>query len=389
MSRPAEYRFVQALDVLFLRGNKLFGDPGSHGESLIPPWPSVAAGALRSRILVDDGFDLGAFARAQLEHPALGTPQRPGSFAITHFSLGRVNADGRAEVIATLPDDVVITEDADGKIASVSLLHPQALSAAIQSSAPTPMLPVLAQAERGKAAGGYWLTAKGFAQYLAGETPAQDTLLKSNALWSIDTRVGVGLDPATRSAADGHLFSMQAVGLRPEVGFIIGAAGAALPLRGMLRLGGDGRAAAISSATVSPVPQIALSSLAQTQRARIVLTSPGVFENGWLPNGIVTDSAGEFRIDLPGISARLVSAAVSRPETISGWDLALNEPKPAELAAPAGSVYWFDQLQATPDALGKLADLGLWGDRSDTAEHARQAQRRAEGFNRFAWAAWR
>ncbi len=31
--------FIEPLDVLFLRGNKLFGDPGSHGESLIPPWP--------------------------------------------------------------------------------------------------------------------------------------------------------------------------------------------------------------------------------------------------------------------------------------------------------------------------------------------------------------
>ncbi len=35
--------FIEPLDVLLLRGNKLFGDPGSHGEALIPPWPSVAA----------------------------------------------------------------------------------------------------------------------------------------------------------------------------------------------------------------------------------------------------------------------------------------------------------------------------------------------------------
>ena len=57
-----QYRFLEPLDVLFLRGNKLFGDPGSYGESLIPPWPSVAAGALRSRILADDGVNLTDFA---------------------------------------------------------------------------------------------------------------------------------------------------------------------------------------------------------------------------------------------------------------------------------------------------------------------------------------
>jgi len=36
--------FLEPLDVLFLRGNKLFGDPGSFGESLVPPWPSGGGG---------------------------------------------------------------------------------------------------------------------------------------------------------------------------------------------------------------------------------------------------------------------------------------------------------------------------------------------------------
>ena len=49
--------FIEPLDVLILRGNKLFADAGSHGEALMPPWPSVAAGALRSRMLIDAGID--------------------------------------------------------------------------------------------------------------------------------------------------------------------------------------------------------------------------------------------------------------------------------------------------------------------------------------------
>ena len=48
--------FIEPLDVLILRGNKLFADAGSHGEALMPPWPSVAAGALRSRMLIDAGI---------------------------------------------------------------------------------------------------------------------------------------------------------------------------------------------------------------------------------------------------------------------------------------------------------------------------------------------
>ena len=40
--------FLEALDVLYLRGNQHFGSPGAHGAALMPPWPSLAAGALRS-----------------------------------------------------------------------------------------------------------------------------------------------------------------------------------------------------------------------------------------------------------------------------------------------------------------------------------------------------
>ncbi len=101
------YRFLEPLDVLFLRGNKLFGDPGSYGESLVPPWPSVAAGALRSRILADDGVDLAEFAQGTLTHPQLGTPDNPGDFAVTAFHLARRTEDQQVEVLIAPPADLV------------------------------------------------------------------------------------------------------------------------------------------------------------------------------------------------------------------------------------------------------------------------------------------
>ena len=83
-----------------------------------------------------------------------------------------------------------------------------------------------------------------------------------------------------------------------------------------------------------------------------------------------------------GIRGRLVCAAVPRAEVISGWDLARWQPKPAQRAAPAGSVYWLEELEATPVQLGKLADHGLW------PESGYASQRRAEGFNRFVFATY-
>lgn len=376
-------RFIEPLDVLFLRGNKLFGDPGSYGESLVPPWPSVAAGALRSRLLADERVDLAAFARGEVDHPSLGTPAAPGSFAVTAFHLARRFANGRVEPLIAPPADLVVSES-ESKV-GVRCLQPTVLVTGLQASASLPMLPVLAEVQRGKPASGYWLTQSGWEKYLQGGTPAAGDLIKANQLWAIDHRVGVGLDAQTRRAADGKLFSVQAVSMVQhqhaaagfDVGFMAAVTGAALPKDGNVRLGGDGRGAALHVCDAS-LPLADYTAISAARRCRIVLTTPGIFANGWRLPG--ADAAGHFA--LGGVRGKLVCAAVPRSETISGWDLARHQPKPAQRVAPAGSVYWLEEIDATPEALGKLVAAGLW------AEPCEDASRRAEGFNRFAFAAY-
>lgn len=417
-----ETRFIEPLDVLFLRGNKLFGDPGSYGEALIPPWPSVAAGAIRSRMLADERIDLAAFARSEIDHPTLGTPTTPGAFSIAAFQLARRLKGGRVEALFQMPADCVVSETAEGKI-TVTPLTPTPVPPAgeglqiasprpmgegqgervgITCSAPLPLLPVLVETERSKPVSGYWLTQAGWQKYLAGQTPLAADLVKSSALWKLDHRVGVGLDADKRRAADGRLFSVQAVAMTPGVGFVTAIAGATLPSIGTVRLGGDGRAAAVQKADWS-LPEPDYQAIAQARRCRIVLATPGLFDKGWLPTGFSPlppgEGAGvrEVRLDLHGVKARLVCAAVPRAEVISGWDIARQQPKAAQRAAPTGSVYWLDELQATPEALRKLAAAGLWDENcEDTPSPQPSPQRgegdwkarRAEGFNRFAFAAY-
>lgn len=395
--------FLEPLDVLFLRGNKLFGDPGSFGESLVPPWPSVAAGALRSRMLADDDIDLTAFGAGKVAHPTLGTPAQPGSFAVTAFHLARRFADGRVEALFALPADLVVTDQEDGLPASVRVLKPTAPVVGLLASTPFAQVPVLAEKERGKPAGGYWLTADGWKKYLAGRVPELTDLVKASTVWQIDPRVGVGLDAASGRAADGRLFSVQAVAMvkrghrigtdkqtdKPilanfDVGFVAAVSGAALPKSGAVRLGGDGRAAAIHATADFVLPAPDYAAIASARCCRLVLTTPGIFATGWLPTGITeTGDDGEVRFDLHGVKGRLVCAAVPRFEVVSGWDLALWQPKPARRAAPTGSVYWLElDAGVTADDLRKLAETGLW------LEPCEDAARRAEGFNRMALAAW-
>ena len=368
------HRFIEPLDVLFLRGNKLFGDPGSYGESLVPPWPSAAAGALRSRMLADAGIDLAAFAQGQIVHPMLGTPQAPGEFAVTAFDVARRLPDGKLQTLHPVPADLVLGEGATQDTLSVRRVQPVVPLAGLLSSAPLAQWPVLPQDDRAKPVGGRWLTQGGWANYLSGETPGADQFVTTGALWQIDPRVGVGLDAETRRAADGQLFTVQAVAFRPGVGFLASVQGAVPPQTGLLRLGGDGRGAVLDTVKAYQPSQTDWTALVRARRCRLVLTTPGLFAQGWALPGF--DEVTQ-RVELPGLSARLVCAAVPRAETVSGWDLALQRPKPAQRVAPAGSVYWLDDLDTTPESLRNLAVRGLWPDGADNPS------RRAEGFNRF------
>ncbi|MFC4621983.1 type III-B CRISPR module-associated Cmr3 family protein [Comamonas nitrativorans] len=369
--------FITPLDVLFLRGNQSFGDPGSYGDSIMPPWPSVAAGAIRSRMLADSGIDLAAFGRGEAAHAELGTPSAPGSFVLHAFHVAQ-RVGGKVEILIAPPADLFITAEANTP--SAQRLTPTAPAPGIATSSPLPLLPVLAQNERSKAAGGWWLTHGGWEKYLRGETPVGADMVKTSDLWGMDERVGVGLSEATRSAEDGKLFTNRAVAMQPGVGFAAAISGATLPAHGLLRLGGDGRAANIESTAVA-WPEPDYEAIAAQGRCRLVLTSPGLFTQGWLPNGCAGDNR-DFRFELHGVKARLVAASVARSEVVSGWDLARWQPKAAQRIAPGGSVYWLDDLQASPDALRKLAACGLWG------EPCEDAARRAEGFNRFTLAVY-
>ena len=364
--------FITPLDVLYLRGNQSFGDPGSYGESIVPPWPSVAAGAIRSRILVDNSIDLAAFARSEVAHPELGTPEAPSSFVLHAFHLAQRQGK-QTELLFAPPADLVLQADDDNVQAQRLALT--TLHARIQTSSPLPLLPVLAQENRSKAASGWWLRQSGWKKYLAGQTPGSDDFIKTSELWAFDERVGVGLAENTRSADDGKLFTNRAVALKDGVGFVAIVNGAQTPDSGLLRLGGDGRAASIQSVNFD-WPQPNYAAISQQQRCRLVLTSPGLFADGWLPNGFSLVDDG-YRFNLHGVQGRLLAASVARSEIISGWDLARRQPKPAQRIAPSGSVYWLDEVQATPDALRKLVAHGLWN------EDCEDVHRRAEGFNRL------
>ncbi len=372
--------FIEPLDVLFLRGNTLFGHAGSYGESAVPPKPSVLAGALRSALLAAKGHDFSAFARGEVSDPELGTPDAPGSFALTGLGLARrEHLEGHVEPLFAMPADLVIHQGSSN--GCLSRVRPTVLHSALRSSKATPVAAVHAQAKREKIESGGWLSMQGWKCYLAGEPVHTSQTVMSASLWKSETRIGIGLDSTRRRAADGQLFSSQAIALHKseefEVGFFVTVRGIEIADTTMLRLGGDGRAA-IAHRVPGMCPEPNYIALAEARRFRVVLTTPGLFEGGWRPTG--TDASGAF--SLHGVRGKLACAAVARPEVVSGFDLAKGCPKPAQRVAPTGSVYWLEDVDATPDSLHKLVEAGLW------SKEVENPVRRAEGFNRIALATY-
>jgi CRISPR-associated protein Cmr3 len=245
-----------------------------------------------------------------------------------------------------------------------------------------PLVAHLRIARQAKPQAGRWLDAAGLAAHLRGELPART--LSSADLFKRETRLGIALDHGSRTAADGALYTSEAIALDQAVGFLVGCEGDAgqLPKSGHLRLGGDGKGARYHAIAFT-APVVPAQEIAASRRFRIILATPGVFAGGWLPEGVTrSGTAGDYRLQGDGFSARLACAAVPRFDTISGWDLVRQQPKTAQRVAPAGSVYWFDDFAGDVGKLAEWVAGGLWGDNPDR-------QRRAEGFNRAWLGLWR
>ena len=377
-----DFYFVQPQDVLMLRGNKSFGDAGEHGEAVMPPWPSLFAGAFRSALLGQDAAQLARFTAGQRLEGALGevlgTPAAPGGFRINWVSLAQLvhGATAGVSCAISLPADLLAF--ADAALPPLEGLHP-----ASPTSGSTGTLPMTAHLRRRKADkpdSGHWLTGDGLVSHLSGRLPA--TTLGTAALYKREPRLGIALDAGARTAKDGAIYTTEAIAFTPDAGFLIGIDGLQnqLPQSGMLRLGGDGRGAAYRRIEFTP-PAASLTTITNDRRFRLVLATHGLFGQGSLPERVERQSDGSYHLNGAGFAARLACAAVSRHEVVSGWDLAQWQPKPAQRVAPAGSVYWFDQFVGDAGKLANWVAGGLWGDNPDS-------QRQAEGFNRAWLAAW-
>ncbi len=371
--------FVKPLDVLYLRGNRLFDSGGDHGEAQMPPWPSMMAGALRSRIMEDAQADFQACKNGQIKDAlksVIGTPEKPGDFQLHEFTIARLHKQ-EAQRCYPLPADCYVAEAAT----QAQYLHPVELPDGISASCRLNRVAALKTLEKSKPANAQWLTQTGFNRYLNGEPLQHGDFLSSSDLWTTDQRLGIALDRQSHSAEESKIYTTDVIDFNADCGFVCSFSGARAlcPQTGLLRLGGDGHAASLLP--IKPVElTVDLERIAHEKRFRLIMLTPGLFEKGWLPAAV---DEKNFRLESDHFSARLSAVALSRPAIISGWDMVKNLPKTAYKTVAVGSVYWFEDFSGDIDELQQLSNQGFWllSDYPD-------ANRKAEGFNQCIIAPW-
>lgn len=184
-----------------------------------------------------------------------------------------------------------------------------------------------------------------------------------------DTRVHVGIDPASGKASEGVLYSVTYKALESlEEGQYH-----SWSIRARVRLpegqepeplgylGGESRPVRVTAYPNAKLSEYwfdcpaeikgAYARLGRGAMVRMVLATPALFEGGWRPGWL--DKFGQMNLPagVGAVRLKLVAAAVGRREPVSGWSLRERKPRPVRWMVPAGSVYFFEVEEGDPSRL--------------------------------------
>lgn len=336
------WTWVEPLDVWMFRDNKPFSAGQNFvARSIFPPTPQTMQGVVRTAYLEHRGVNWAAYNAGKADpklYDAVGNARSLGALRVSGPFLARRTGDRTVERLYPAPLDLLIHRDADPAKVNYQIMAPQPLTFAttcpFDGWQPV-MLPPDVTGFSDISDG--WLTETQFQAYLnddaakiAGEP------LKSGDLYVTEERPGVGLDYRRRAADEANKLLYHAQFIRPcaGVGLLVGTSIDAFHGVERVRIGGEGRGGRVHSVDYTP-PTPPTSGL-----IKLVLLTPAYFDGGWGPKD------GDWS-PWVGDQARLIAFAIGKPQALSGWDLANNQPKPLRHFIPAGSVYYFADAERT------------------------------------------
>lgn len=348
--------FLEAIDVWLFRDGRPFDAFSDHrAESTFPPYPTVVQGAIRSHQLfaVKKSIDL----RDPKEiASAVGTADNYGDLLLRGPFLARKENDQVVRYLP-VPAHAMLTED--GYVA----LTPEPQRATVKTNAPTPML-LWPKGEPQKNELGQWLCEDQVCSLLAKPKAVQQTQAEPDkTFFERESRLGIARDDARRTTEEGALYEVEFIRPYKNVGLLLEVEGYdGWPPSGVMRIGGEGRAARFEQVSSFPLPSPSMeegkdegekknapfaSSSASPwptplvplpKRFLVYFATPSYFLNGWLPERWEKFFDGEVKLQ---------AAALGRFHSVGGFDWAKNDHKPSRRYVPAGAVYFFESTGET------------------------------------------
>lgn len=361
--------------IIFRDGRPFNPTPGARAKSLPFPYPSILAGAVRTRAGQDEKgvFDKGRIdelLQVGIRGPVLTEIDQPNGW---YFPA---------------PEDCRVIQpegEKDEKTGKRLWARPVSLEENEWTNledglAPISITPVKKDKPHTKAPR-FWKWEK-LKEWL--ENPANDEQpLNPDDLGIpsliVESRIHVKIKAGEQTAEKGMLFETSGlefvrVADKKASLYALAVETEAALTEGADFLGGERRMVNwLKGGKLPACPREIKDAIRRTQHCRLLLATPALFENGYLPKWVETCT--------PGVTVHVVAAAMPRYQAVSGWDYRNNQQKASRRLAPAGSVY-FLQLTSDDTAIGQFIE-NIWLCNISDAE-----QDRRDGFGLALLGTW-
>lgn len=352
--------FIEPVDVLLFRDGRPFSaGEGHRARSLFPPTPNTMQGVVRSKILAErcgryQQYRDGCLDCTEQENctipEEIGRPSQTGVGNYGNLTLkgALIAASYDSDVTSyfRVPADVVQVKNKQNRNAHPQLLSLQPLSAPLpgQNDFDNKLKPLwTGETQPIESVAGYW-TQQQLQDYLLAQQPS--TFIPTEQLFVKESRFGIEVNNHKQIIEEGKLYQTEFIRCQENVGLYLEVEGIqsltqVASDQGLVAIGGENKVASyrILENLVSENFLEKLSSrMTHSSGFKLYLATPTKFRGGWLPNWIDPSTLqGTYK----GVEVKLIAAAIGRYQTIRGWDIAHNRPKPVSRAVEAGSVYYF------------------------------------------------
>jgi len=343
---------LHALDTWFFRESRPHDAVGaSELASLFPPPVRTLAGALRTFIGERIGIDWRTlkhtlpdfdFAASLGGSDDLGQLQLRGPW-IVH--------QGKR----LYPAPVYLMQGSQDGMPDIQRLHP---GMPVRCDLGRVRLPELPAGCKGyKTLEQRWLTASGLAKCLNGQAPEINEIVEPAQLFGHEPRLGIARDNLNRKVLDGKLYQTRHLRLKDDVHIELGVknlppallGNIALDRSAMLRLGGEGRMAAMN--VKAPTETLPFAKAKTASTVLIHFITPADFDGKLYPESFKKAELNGQTVwqgELNGIRLIIEAAVIGKAHREGGWDMQRHQPRPVKSYIPAGSA-WYCRLDHATD----------------------------------------